>query len=95
MDIETDSKDWTWVLSQQCPECGFVASDVQATEVGGIVREQLPRWEAVLRRVEARERPVPTTWSPTEYACHVRDVFIIFAGRVRLMLAEEDPQFAD
>jgi hypothetical protein len=32
-------------------------------------------------------------WSPTEYACHVRDVFVVFGDRVRLMLAENDPAF--
>jgi hypothetical protein len=95
VDIKPDTKDWTWVLDESCPECGFVAADVAAADVGAIVRDQLPRWEVVLRRVEARVRPEPTTWSPTEYACHVRDVFILFADRVRLILAEQDPQFAN
>jgi SAM-dependent methyltransferase len=40
-------------------------------------------------------RPAPTTWSPLEYGCHVRDVHRIFAERVRLMLAEDDPAFAN
>ena len=31
----------------------------------------------------------------TEYACHVRDVHRIFAQRVRLMLDEREPHFAD
>lgn len=95
MEIEPDTKDWTWVLDAACPECGHVSHEVEATEVGARVRADLPRWEAVLRRVEARDRPDPSTWSPTEYACHVRDVFILFADRVRLMLAEDDPQFDD
>ncbi len=75
MDIEPDTKDWTWVLAR-------VVAD-------------LPRWEAVLARVEARDRPAPTTWSPTEYACHVRDVFVLFGQRVQLMLDEDDPLFAN
>src|SRR5690606_6043354 len=40
-----------------------------------------------------RERPDPTTWSPLEYACHVRDVFDVFDGRLHLMLDHDDPAF--
>ncbi|KAA1378115.1 DinB family protein [Aeromicrobium fastidiosum] len=93
MDIEPDTKDWTWVLEQPCPECGFDAGQVPATEVAVRVLATLPRWEAVLARPDAAERPTPGTWSPAEYACHVRDVFDVFARRVDLMLAEDDPAF--
>ena len=27
-DVVPDTKDWTWVLGEQCPECGFIAADV-------------------------------------------------------------------
>ena len=56
-------------------------------------RASLPRWEEALGREDARERPDDDTWSPTEYACHVRDVFRVFAGRAALMLEQDDPQF--
>ncbi|MET1036777.1 MAG: DinB family protein [Aeromicrobium sp.] len=95
MEIEPDSKDWTWVLTEACPECGLAAGDVPPTVVASRVEADLPRWQAVLLRPDARERPDPTTWSPTEYACHVRDVFVLFEQRVRLMLDEDDPQFAN
>jgi len=95
VDIEPDTKDWTWVLSETCPECGLTAAAVAPTEVAGRVLADLPRWETVLTRVEARVRPAPTTWSPSEYACHVRDVFVMFEGRLRLMLEEDDPLFAN
>ena len=95
MTIEPDSKDWTWVLSQQCPECGLTASEVVPAEIGAQVRADLPRWEAVLARPDVRERPSPAVWSPLEYACHVRDVYVLFAERVELMLDEDDPQFAN
>ncbi len=95
MAIEPDTKDWTWVLSKPCPECGMTAADVDPTEIGAQVRSDLPRWEAVLTRPDARERPSPDTWSPLEYACHVRDVFLLFAERVELMLDRDDPQFAN
>lgn len=95
MDIEPDTKDWTWVLARPCPECGLAAGEVAPTEIAERVLADLPRWEAVLRRPDARDRPAPSTWSPTEYACHVRDVFVLFDERVRLMLDEDDPMFAN
>ena len=32
-------------------------------------------------------------WSPLEYGCHVRDVFRVYAGRVRRMLDEDGPHY--
>ena len=93
MAITPDTKDWTWVLREPCPECGLAAGDVDPTTVGDRVRATFPRWEEALGRDDARERPNDHTWSPTEYACHVRDVFRVFAGRVALMLEQNDPQF--
>jgi DinB superfamily len=95
VDIEPDTKDWTWVLERACPECGLAAGEVAPTEVADRVLADLPRWESVLRRVGARDRPAPGTWSATEYACHVRDVFELFERRVRLMLDDDDPMFAN
>ena len=93
MAITPDTKDWTWVLREPCPECGLAAGDVDPTTVGDRVRAALPRWEEALGRDDARERPDDHTWSPTEYACHVRDVFRVFAGRAALMLEQDDPEF--
>ncbi len=95
MTIEPDSKDWTWVLSQQCPDCGLTSSEVAPTEIGARVRADLSRWEAVLARPDARDRPSPGVWSPLEYACHVRDVYLLFTERVELMLDQDDPLFAN
>ena len=93
MTIEPDDKDWTWVLERPCPECGFDARSVEATTVGGRIRETADQYVAALRREDAMTRPSPAVWSPTEYACHVRDVHRVFAERVRLMLGDEDPLF--
>jgi hypothetical protein len=93
--IEPDTKDWTWVLAEPCPECGVAAGDVPPTEIAAGVIASLPRWEAVLARPDARDRPTPTTWSPAEYGCHIRDVFTMFEGRLTLMLDEDDPLFAN
>lgn len=91
--IEPDTKDWTWVLDEACPECGFRADAVAAEDIPGLVRDSIPRWEAVLERPGATTRPSPGVWSPTEYACHVRDVFDVFARRARLMLEQDSPEF--
>jgi hypothetical protein len=93
--IEPDTKDWTWVLAERCPECGLAAGDVDPTEIGARTRADLSRWTGVLLRADARDRPAPTTWSPSEYACHVRDVYVLFRKRLELMLTEDDPQFAN
>jgi DNA-binding HxlR family transcriptional regulator/uncharacterized damage-inducible protein DinB len=36
-------------------------------------------------------RPEPGTWSITEYLCHVRDVFDVYADRINKTLAQEHP----
>ncbi|MGT2460485.1 DinB family protein [Sinomonas atrocyanea] len=95
MAITPDLKDWTWVLERPCPECGFDADSLTPHEVAARVDATLPRWGAVLRREGVRERPDESTWSPLEYACHVRDVFELFSIRLGLMLAEDGARFDD
>ena len=91
--IEPDTKDWTWVLHTPCPECGFQADAVAGTQVAELLAGYAVRWQHVLTRPDAAERPGPQVWSALEYACHVRDVFRVFAGRVRLMLEQDAPVF--
>ena len=93
--IEPDTKDWTWVLEEPCPECGFRAEEVVPAEIPTTVRGHVQRWADVLARSDVAERPRPGTWSPLEYACHVRDVYRVFGERVRLMLDEDRPTFAN
>ncbi|MFK0008855.1 DinB family protein [Paenarthrobacter sp. NPDC090520] len=93
MPIIPEDKDWTWVLTEPCPECGFDASTVTPTTVPGSVLSMLPRWRSVLKREDATTRPNDHTWSPVEYACHVRDVFELFGQRLNLMLTQENAAF--
>ncbi len=93
--IPPDSKDWTWVLQRPCPECGLDASAVPAGDIGPSVLRLTAPWADVLARPDAAQRPAPGRWSPLEYGCHVRDVCRVFAGRVRLVLAEDAPEFAN
>jgi hypothetical protein len=89
-----DDKDWTWVLDTPCPDCGFRAGTAHDL-IPDQIRDHVRRWTAVLRRPDVAVRPGPTTWSPLEYGCHVRDVYRVFAERLRLMLTEDDPAFTN
>src|SRR3954466_13034897 len=91
--VEPDTKDWTWVLERPCPECGFDARAVRRVEVKNRVSANASAWRRVLDAADVAVRPEPGRWSPLEYACHVRDVHRVFAGRARSMLAEDDPLF--
>jgi hypothetical protein len=91
--IEPDTKDWTWVLQRPCPECGFDAATLAATDVAGRVRASVPGYQAALARDDAAVRPRPDLWSPLEYSCHVRDVHRLYTYRLGLMLDEDDPLF--
>jgi hypothetical protein len=93
MGIRPDTKDWTWVLRERCPECGFDSSTFPREDVGAMVRGNAAAWQEVLGRPDARTRPDESTWSPLEYACHVRDVFRLYDERLGLMLASDDPLY--
>ena len=95
MDIVPDTKDWTWVLERACAECGFDAADVEPAELPGALRGNAEAWASVLQRPQARRRPAPDVWSPLEYACHVRDVHRTMHTRVKLMLEQDVPTFAN
>jgi len=96
MPITPDTKDWTWVLQQPCPECGYDAATTTQPAVPALIRGNAAAWDAVLRRrdvAELRTRPREDRWSDLEYACHVRDVFAIFDQRLVLMLEADGPTF--
>ncbi len=94
MSITPDTKDWTWVLRERCPQCGFDAAGLPREQVPDGVRAAAGAFAQVLERgEETRQRPDPAVWSPLEYACHVRDVFRRFDARLRLMLTTADPLF--
>ncbi len=95
MPIEPERKDWTWVLREPCPDCRLDVSRLDPAQTGALTRGLVPRWNAVLQRPGATTRPDDDTWSPTEYACHVRDVFRLFDHRLELMLTHDDPLFAN
>ena len=90
-----DVKDWTWVLSKQCPDCHFDAAAITLDDLPRLIDGVVATFADRLADEDAAQRPSPEVWSPLEYACHVRDVCGMFAGWLGRMLAEDDPQFAN
>jgi hypothetical protein len=93
--IVPDTKDWTWVLERPCPDCGFDPSAQSLADLPRAFHDTAMAWSDVLARADVAARPSPEVWSPLEYACHVRDVHELFAQRLRLMLDEDGPTFAN
>ncbi len=95
MPIVPDDKNWTWVLERACPECGFDAATVQREEMGSLIRENAAAWVRILSlpTEQLRRRTSDDRWSPLEYACHVRDVFVLFRHRLELMLTQDNPTY--
>ncbi len=90
--ITPEDKDWTWVLSRPCTECGFDAGACKGERIPGLLRENATAWQRLLSQGRIRSgRPNPSSWSTLEYSCHLRDAFWRLEGRIDLMLAEEDP----
>jgi hypothetical protein len=93
VDIPPEDRDWTFVITEGCQECGFAPQSPPTT--GPRLLATLPTWQQALRSNDVRRRPDPLTWSALEYGCHVRDTCRIFRARLELMLTEDDPRFAN
>ena len=91
--IEPDTKDWTWVVDQPCPDCGWDPRSVPREQLADEIHANTRGWYDVLADADFAVRPAQHVWSPIEYACHVRDVFQRFDARMELMLTLDDPMF--
>ncbi len=92
--IVPDTKDWTWVLDQACPDCGLDTTAIDAPDVAALLRANATEWHTILTGPgDLSARPDPAVWSVLEYGCHVRDACRIFTTRLDLMLTEDDPLF--
>lgn len=95
-DITPDDKDWTWVLTEVCPECRYDVRTFPVDEIAAMIRENVSDWRAVVDAAtadELRQRRRPDRWSPLEYAAHVRDVYRLYDERLGLMLDLDDPRY--
>ncbi len=93
MPIVPDDKNWTWVLERSCHDCGFDAATFDPLTARGAIEANALRWRELLADPLATERPDDDTWSATEYACHVRDVYRLFLLRLEMMLYQDGPTF--
>jgi hypothetical protein len=78
---------------ETCEECGFELDERRALEAGPEIVEGAVRLAQLLNSptpdfVSRREAD---TWSPLEYACHLRDVLIVQRERMLLGLREDRP----
>ncbi|MGE3536002.1 MAG: DinB family protein [Candidatus Tectimicrobiota bacterium] len=86
----------------QCDSCHYVYAEVSAHDVPTRLAAFGPRyrdllcpttppaaWETLLRT-----RPAPEVWSALEYACHIRDVFLVQRDRLYVALVEDTPRFS-
>jgi hypothetical protein len=86
----------------RCEECQFDHDALDPGAVPGALRSLGGRFAMRVSNERAdptigltiRTRPGSRTWSALEYACHVRDVFLIQRERVYLTLVEDCPSLA-
>ena len=84
-----------------CDSCSFVYADVEATALPARLAAfgtryrtlLLPPGRAVTWSGILRTRPAEGVWSALEYACHVRDVFLVQRDRLYTALVEDTPTF--
>jgi DinB superfamily len=71
-------------VTAPCPGCGFAYDLRRAATAGDDIRARVVEIVAILRdnNVDVTARPRPDTWSPLEYACHLRDVLLVQRERV-------------
>jgi hypothetical protein len=78
-----------------CRTCGFTYA-VGRVEIVPWLRSDADAFVAKLAAIDesrVRVRPEPETWSPLEYACHLRDMLRVQTERIELAQREVDPVF--
>lgn len=91
--VPGDDRDWTFVISEGCEECGF--RPVPRDWLADWFVEQSSRWREPLTRDDVAERSDPEVWSDLEYARHVQDMLVLLRDRVYAMLDDDTPMLAD
>lgn len=68
----------------RCAECGFEYDLSKASQAGQSIVEGVAEFAVILRArdVDVAARPQPSTWSPLEYGCHLRDVLLVQRERM-------------
>jgi S-DNA-T family DNA segregation ATPase FtsK/SpoIIIE len=87
---------------ERCDSCRFLYADIDVTALPVRFAAFGPRYRALLLPPDRpaawsdilRTRPAAGVWSALEYACHVRDVFLVQRDRLYTALVEDTPVFA-
>lgn len=75
-----------------CVECGFEHELTAAPRTADLIPEHAAAFAQVLRGgADPATRRDPAVWSPLEYGCHLRDMFIVQRERVLLALRADRP----
>jgi DinB superfamily len=78
----------------RCEQCGFDYEDQDPSAVPGALQAIARAFHTTLVATDPavlRRRPGPDVWSGLEYACHVRDVFLVQRDRLYSALVEDTP----
>lgn len=93
--IPPETKDWTVVLRDGCPECGFQPGYDYGENVQRLRALEAPIMTAFNRpEQELYVRPQKNTWAPIEYLAHCAEVCEVMSQRLEWMLIHENPEFA-
>ena len=79
----------------RCEECGFEYDLGRAPLAGLAIVEGVAELAVLLSdgAADLRTRREPTTWSPLEYGCHLRDVLLVQRERVLAARRTDRPSF--
>jgi hypothetical protein len=78
----------------RCDECGFVYDLADAPGASRAITDGVSEIVAALQQAsDVRDRPQADTWSPLEYACHMRDVLLVQRERVLGARRMDTPSF--
>ncbi|EGD56400.1 hypothetical protein SCNU_02567 [Gordonia neofelifaecis NRRL B-59395] len=83
------------MIEKPCNACGFDPARVRHEDIAARIAASVDGWAERLARPDVRSRPDDHTWSPLEYACHVRDVHGVMTERLDAMLRTQPVCFAD
>ncbi|MFW6092113.1 MAG: DinB family protein [Actinomycetota bacterium] len=78
---------------ERCEECGFGYDLGRAAQAGAEITDGAAALAAMVAAAgtDVRSRRWPQTWSPLEYACHVRDMLLVQRERVLLARRKDRP----
>jgi S-DNA-T family DNA segregation ATPase FtsK/SpoIIIE len=87
--------------TDRCDSCRFVYADIAASAIPARLAAFGTQYAALLLPPGRsatwvnvlRTRPEESVWSALEYACHVRDVFLVQRDRLYTTLVEDTPTF--